>query len=327
VLPVLLRAPGETALSSIADAISARSGEIVNASDIADLDLSGLAVPSIAAPSLERIFDDDVGREIIAETERLLSLLPRARLDQLGEFLSKLDIDFYKLYFKCNIIRIYHLVHLLRDLGMRSGTILEIGSLMGNFSATLQRLGYNVTAVDRYRFYQGGLDVYTEYMRSLGIHVEEMTREDEAERVAGLGQFDAVISMAVVEHIPPPVRPFLEMLASHVKPGGLLVLDTPNIAHYWNRVKLSRGESIHQDLETQYYSTPPWEGHHREYTPSELRWMLEQVGGRDIELRLFDLRMLEWEQFSSAKLQELLAMSLDPTLCVTMLAGGRIFKE
>src|SRR6185437_15306135 len=152
------------------------------------------------------------------------------------------------------------------------GTVLEIGSLFGQFPLTLQRLGYRATAVDRYRTYAGAFDAYLDLLRREGVTVVETTREREGEMVSELGAFDAVLSMAVIEHIPHTPRLFLESLVSHVKPGGILVLDTPNIARYWNRKRLAAGDTIHQDIEKQYASDIPYEGHHREYTRAEMIW-------------------------------------------------------
>ena len=41
----------------------------------------------------------------------------------------------------------------------------------------------------------------------------------------GAGEFDAVLSMETFEHV--PQRPFVRELARVVKPGGVLVLSTP----------------------------------------------------------------------------------------------------
>lgn len=100
--------------------------------------------------------------------------------------------------------------------------------------------------------------------------------------------------MAVIEHIPHTPRFFLEMLANHVRFGGALALDTPNIARYWNRKWLAEGRSIHQSIAVQYNTDIPYEGHRREYTAAELRWMLEQVGCEAIQERQFDYNLLEF---------------------------------
>src|SRR5690606_23788224 len=43
----------------------------------------------------------------------------------------------------------------------------------------------------------------------------------------GLGQFDLVTSMEVIEHVADKAE-FVRQLAAHLAPGGLMVLSTPN---------------------------------------------------------------------------------------------------
>lgn len=44
-------------------------------------------------------------------------------------------------------------------------------------------------------------------------------------------RFDLVILSHVLEHVPQPVR-FLSMLKGHLKPGGTLFIDVPDVTHY-----------------------------------------------------------------------------------------------
>jgi 2-polyprenyl-3-methyl-5-hydroxy-6-metoxy-1,4-benzoquinol methylase len=161
-------------------------------------------------------------------------------------------------------------------------------------------------------------------MRSIGVRVLETNREEEMPVIRDLGQYDAVISMAVLEHIPDTPRLFLTALADHVRPGGILALDTPNIARYWNRVALSQGRSVHQDIEIQFRCDPPYEGHHREYTADELVWMMEQVGCKDVAVRRFDYNLLQFEHLAKPHDAALLEITLDPTKADTILAAGRL---
>jgi len=181
-----------------------------------------------------------------------------------------------------------------------------------------------VTVVDRYDTYRGAFDGYVDLMKREGVAVISTTRASEAQRLADLGCFDAVLSMAVIEHIPHTARMFLEMLVSHVAPGGVVMLDTPNIARYWNRKRLAAGESTHQDLENQYYAEVPYEGHHREYTRREMIWMLEQVGCHDIRSRLFDYNLLQFTELWPDHLDALLAMTVEPTLADVILVSGSV---
>jgi len=124
--------------------------------------------------------------------------------------------DAVRTYFRQSIIRVYKLIELLRQLGLRTGTVLEVGSTFGYFASPLQLLGYQVTAVDRYQDVNGGFDAYLDRLRSSGVRVVETSRGNELDIIGQLGEFDAVISMAVIEHVQHTPREFLRMLASHV---------------------------------------------------------------------------------------------------------------
>lgn len=54
------------------------------------------------------------------------------------------------------------------------------------------------------------------------------------------GPFDVVVACDVLEHIPSPA-PFLTLIASSLKPDGLLLLSTPNVAHWTVRLALLFG--------------------------------------------------------------------------------------
>lgn len=109
------------------------------------------------------------------------------------------------------------------------------------------------------------------------------------------------------------------------KPGGLIAIDTPNVTRFWNRHRLSQGESIFQDIRVQYACDVPYEGHHREYTASELVWMLGQVGCTDISVALFDYNMLQFKVIDPGIHMECLgAMLENPELCDTVLVVGRV---
>lgn len=148
------------------------------------------------------------------------------------------------------------------------------------------------------------------------------TREEEDQVTAGLGQFDGVIVMAVVEHIPHTPRLFLQQLRRHLRPGGVIALDTPNLTRYWNRIAFGNGQSVFMDIKSQYYADLPYEGHHREYTGPELRWMLEQIGCSNIKCVYFDYNLLQFEHIDRPHIECLLRIVEDPTYADTILVAG-----
>ncbi len=314
----LLKEPGAPALASVAQAVSRQEGRVVAPEEIGTLTCDG---PPNSMP-FEELWRDEIGRRVLEDTLDLIALLPTYNPEAMDARNGYLGRELFASYLKQSVIRVYHCAKHLRERGIMRGAVLDVGSLFGQFAVSLQRLGYHVTAVDRYRTYHGALDGFVEFMRREGVTVVPTTREDESEAIAQLGRFDAVLAMAVIEHIPHTPRPFLEMLVSHVRPGRLMVLDTPNIARWWNRKRLAAGESIHQAIENQYYADIPFEGHHREYTRGELTWMLEQAGCCDVRSSLFDYNLLQFSELWPEHREALLAMTVDPTLADTILISG-----
>jgi 2-polyprenyl-3-methyl-5-hydroxy-6-metoxy-1,4-benzoquinol methylase len=160
-------------------------------------------------------------------------------------------------------------------------------------------------------------------MRAEGIRIVSTSRESELDQIAALGRFDVVLAGALIEHVPHTPRHLLETLLGTVRPGGLLLLDTPNVARYWNRRALERGETIFQPIEDQFLSEPPWEGHHREYTADELKWMLEHIGCEEVDVEFLDYNMLQYEALSAEHIECLATIVEDPSQSDILLAAGR----
>jgi protein-L-isoaspartate O-methyltransferase len=236
VLPALLRGPNEAALRAIA-----------RAKGIAPDEIGSLVCERQGLPVvISDVLADEAGHAIVQATKELVDLLPTYRPETETAYTG--SSHSFVSYFWQSTIRVYHLVHALRRYGIGPGSsILEVGSRFGNFAYPLARLGYRVTSIDRYKVFGEALSRFKGLLAASGVAVVETDREDEQAVLAGLGRFDAVISMAVIEHIPHTPREFLRALISHVRLGGVLAMDTPNITRYWNRKRFAVGKSIHQD--------------------------------------------------------------------------------
>lgn len=68
------------------------------------------------------------------------------------------------------------------------------------------------------------------------------TRCLDAERLPDdlVGRFDAILMVALIEHLVDPLRA-MQQVARLLRPGGFVYIDTPNIAKYTRRVKLACG--------------------------------------------------------------------------------------
>ncbi len=82
---------------------------------------------------------------------------------------------------------------------------------------------------------------------------------------------DAVTAMAVIEHYPHSLRPFLGNVKGLLGAGGIVHIEVPNIAYWPKRVAFLLGRTPLADARMIYESAIPFVGHHHEYTMDELR--------------------------------------------------------
>ncbi len=271
----------------------------------------------------DELLGDPAGDLIASTTEELIEALRGFSLDLFTDHLGPhVGYDLAG-YLRQTRIRVVAAVRELRRRGISSGRILDVGSLYGAFALPLQQLGYEVTVIDRYRDYPG-LEMVVERLRKVGAHVVSTSRSDEVSILKSLGEFDVVMSMAVLEHIPHTPRQFLESLLSHVRKGGLLLLDTPNLVKYWNRVGVSRGRSVFMDIKSQYLRSGAVRGASPGYTGEELRWMLEQIGCSDIRVQHFESNIFQFEAIDRPHIECLLSIVQDPTQADTLLASALV---
>jgi len=318
-IPVAFRHPAEAhqtlcALARERFGVDARIGQNVSLSFPRDV----VAVPH------ESMWCGPKDQVVVKSVEDLLDRLPSYSPKALQKHVGYIDRESTGKYLRQTSIRVARLIDRLDGMGLKQGSrLFEIGALFGSFSLPLARLGYRVTAIDRYRAFDGALDAYVDLMQAEGIEVISVTRETEGEAIAGLPGFNCTIAMAVIEHIPHTPRHFLETMRDKTLPGGIIALDTPNVTRFWNRLRLSQDESIFQDLQLQYDCEIPYEGHHREYTAQEMRWLLNRIGCEEVSIELFDYNMLQFDQIDRPHLECLSKILGDLANADTILACGR----
>jgi hypothetical protein len=69
------------------------------------------------------------------------------------------------------------------------------------------------------------------------------------------------------------------------------------------------------------------EGHHREYAAKEMRWMLEQVGCREVRRTLFAQNLFQFHELTGQHIKALLAITADRTLADSILAAGAVPRD
>jgi SAM-dependent methyltransferase len=89
------------------------------------------------------------------------------------------------------------------------------------------------------------------------------------------GQFDVVLCCEILEHLPnDPIHLFAEIHRVTAKPGGVMILTTPNAVRYDSLMRMQLGENIYEELSG--YGT--YGRHNREYTVAELQELLGSLG-------------------------------------------------
>jgi SAM-dependent methyltransferase len=216
-------------------------------------------------------------------------------------------------YLRCSIARMVHAGAALRRRGVVSGRMLDYGSYFGNFALMFARAGFAVDAVDAYRAYEHAFDGPRRVLADAGVQLCDFA--DVGFELAGLDRgYDVVLCMGVIEHIPSSPRPLLDTLDRVLRPGGVLVIDTPNLVHLYNRQKFARGETVLAGIQAQYETELPFEGHHREYTIPELVWMLRRIGHHAIAVEAFNYSSYALGTLSGRDVHNHWNMVRDPTM-------------
>ena len=99
------------------------------------------------------------------------------------------------------------------------------------------------------------------------------------------GMFDLVLNCEILEHLPLDPTHYLCECHRVLKPGGALLLTTPNVLAFQNLWRLAASHNIY-DL---YSGYGVYGRHNREYTPSELVDLLQGCGFAIEQVRLEDI--------------------------------------
>ncbi|MDW3713326.1 MULTISPECIES: class I SAM-dependent methyltransferase [unclassified Pseudomonas] len=220
-------------------------------------------------------------------------------------------------YINLSSIRMVRALRLLRRHASPGAKVLDFGAYFGNCALMLAQAGYQVTALDSYDSYGACFDDNKRLLAEHGVTVRNFTDFEPS------GDHDAVMLMGVIEHVPHTPRLLLRDVHRALVPEGLMVLDTPNLAYIYNRQKLSRGQSIHPPIQSQFATQLPFEGHHREYTASEIEWMLEASSFATLESEAFNYSLYGLTELAGIDFENHQEMQADPSLRELLIYAAR----
>ncbi len=175
----------------------------------------------------------------------------------------------------------YRYAAVLEMLPPPPANVLEVGTTPGQFTRLLVESGYYVAGVDLDPHNRAAL------WDELGVEVRQANLEQEQVPFDD-AQFDCVVFSEVIEHLVYSPLPVLREFSRVLKPGGTLIISTPNELYFKSRMRTLLHLLLWRSLDTpqefrhkmRLEGTARYTTHARTYTMQELCWLVEQAGLR-----------------------------------------------
>jgi SAM-dependent methyltransferase len=137
----------------------------------------------------------------------------------------------YRDYVESRPMKIRHFEDRLRDVGDRvtPGRLLDIGCSCGYFLEVAAARGFDVRGVEFSR----------NAIAAASAQIRPRIFEGALENLPDDTPFDVVSAFDLIEHVPDP-RAFLRDCARRLKPGGVLLISTPDTGHFLRYLMGSR---------------------------------------------------------------------------------------
>ena len=171
-----------------------------------------------------------------------------------------------------------HTLKLIQEVLAPGTRLLDIAAAQGNFSLTLAEMGYDVVWNDLRA-------ELADYVRQKHDHGTVGFAPGDVFALEFKTPFDAILITEIIEHVAHPDE-FLGKVATLVRPGGYIVMTTPNGAYFRNRLpKFS--ECLDPSRFEAIQFKPNADGHIFLLHPDEVAALAEKAGLRIDKFSLF----------------------------------------
>jgi 2-polyprenyl-6-hydroxyphenyl methylase/3-demethylubiquinone-9 3-methyltransferase len=197
--------------------------------------------------------------------------------------LTAQEASYIQTQLQANLKKFAHQLEVLKEhLPLKDARVLDIGCGGGLFLSLLKQAGAQVTGIEL-------SDSRAQYAKTRhGLDIQKRRIESGFWQSGYAGHFDAVTLWDVIEHVNYPFQT-LQSAANVLKPGGLLLIDTPCRDGFYHRF----GEFTYRLTNGRFptflnamYSSHLF-GHKQIFSTSEMRRLFEAAGLKVIELRRF----------------------------------------
>lgn len=163
-------------------------------------------------------------------------------------------------------------------------TICDIGGGWGEFAALCSAMGMDCTLVED--FGDPGMkndsDPRWILPQAYGFRVLKQNILNEDFNLEA-GKYDVVTCFDVIEHLHNSPKKLLHVALNALKPGGLIIISTPNCVNLLKRLRAVTGRYVWSPME-QWYEKPVFRSHVREPSVSDLLYIAKDLDLRDVKV-------------------------------------------